>query len=285
MVPLISLLVILSLSILITRIATIALIHTGLAPQSAKFQARSAFTGVGFTTDEAEKVVNHPVRRRILMLLMLLGNAGIVSAVASIMLTFVDTSETNSLLKFGLLVGGIALLWTAAQSQWLDQRLSTVITKLLKRWTDLDVRDYASLLHVGGEYRIAELRVEDGMWMAGESLRDLKLREEGAVVLGIQYSDGTYMGIPDPETILKPGDIALIYARSKTLEQLDQRRKGIGGTLAHHDAVAEQHQEAEKEREKEGGTGSGRKLNCVYWRSSDQYSGRYSVIASATRRP
>ncbi len=73
---LVSLLVTIGLSLLVTRVASIALAMTGLSHDLAKFQARSAFTGVGFTTSEAEKVVAHPVRRRILMLLMLLGNAG-----------------------------------------------------------------------------------------------------------------------------------------------------------------------------------------------------------------
>jgi len=251
MIPLISLLVILALSILITRVATIALTHTGLAPQAAQFQARSAFTGVGFTTSEAEKVVNHPVRRRILMLLMMLGNAGIVSAVASMMLTFISPGEANLLLKVALLVGGITLLWSAAQSQWLDRRLSDLITRALKRWTDLDVRDYASLLHAGGEYRIAEIRVDERKWMANEQLRDLKLRDEGVIVLGIQYSDGAYMGIPEPDTVVRPSDVLLVYARAESMEELDRRAKGSAGEQAHDEAVAKQQREAAKERVKE----------------------------------
>lgn len=51
-----TLLVVLNSSILITRVATVALTHTGLSRESAKFQACSAFTGVGFTTSESEKV-------------------------------------------------------------------------------------------------------------------------------------------------------------------------------------------------------------------------------------
>lgn len=49
-----SLLVVVTRSILVTRIATLALTHTGLSREAASFQARSAFTGVGFTTSEAE---------------------------------------------------------------------------------------------------------------------------------------------------------------------------------------------------------------------------------------
>ena len=86
MLSILTLLMVLTFSILVTRIASVALTHTGLSRESAKFQARSAFTGVGFTTSESEKVVNHPVRRRILLLLMLLGNAGIVTAVSTLII-------------------------------------------------------------------------------------------------------------------------------------------------------------------------------------------------------
>ncbi|HUW03445.1 MAG TPA: hypothetical protein VMW08_13900, partial [Acidimicrobiales bacterium] len=66
-------------SLLVTRVATVMLTLTGMSRESARFQARSAFSGTGFTTTESESVVNHPVRRRIILSLILLGNAGIVS--------------------------------------------------------------------------------------------------------------------------------------------------------------------------------------------------------------
>ncbi|RME51644.1 MAG: potassium transporter TrkA, partial [Caldilineae bacterium] len=92
MTSLISLLVVVALSVIIARIATVALTLTGLSRDVAQFQARSAFTGAGFTTSESEYVVNHPVRRRIVLWLMFLGNLGIVTAVSSLLLTFVDAA-------------------------------------------------------------------------------------------------------------------------------------------------------------------------------------------------
>lgn len=52
------------LSLLITRFATVALTVTGMTRESARFQARSALTGAGFTTQESEAVVSHPGRWR-----------------------------------------------------------------------------------------------------------------------------------------------------------------------------------------------------------------------------
>ena len=76
-----------TIAIIVTRIPTVAITHTELFRESAKFQARSVFTGVGFTTSESERVVNRPVRRRILLLLMLLCKAGIVTAVSSLIIS------------------------------------------------------------------------------------------------------------------------------------------------------------------------------------------------------
>ena len=64
MAPILSLLLILAISLVTTRVAALVLERTGLSREIARFQARSAFTGVGFTTAEAESVVGHPVRRR-----------------------------------------------------------------------------------------------------------------------------------------------------------------------------------------------------------------------------
>jgi hypothetical protein len=92
--PIASLLVVLTFSFLYTRLATVALTMTGLR-ELARLQSVSAFTGVGFTTTESEKVVNHSVRRRILIFVMIVGNAGIVTAIASLILSFAGVTEAE----------------------------------------------------------------------------------------------------------------------------------------------------------------------------------------------
>jgi hypothetical protein len=235
-----SLLVVLVLSLLVTRIATVALTHTGLSREVARFQARSAFSGVGFTTSEAERVVQHPVRRRILMLLMLFGNAGIVTAVASLMLTFISTGESGRWMPLVFLGAGLAVLWTVASSNWVDRRLSQLITAALKRWTDLDVRDYAHLLQLAGDYGVVEMQVESEDWLADKTLAEANLSQEGVLVLGIQRADGSYTGAPTGRTVIYPADTLILYGQSSALADLDSRRAGIGGTLAHQEAVARQ---------------------------------------------
>jgi hypothetical protein len=66
----------------ITRVATVALRTTALSYAAAQFQARSAFSGVGFTTTESEDIVSHPARRRVVLGLMTLSSAGVVTTLA-----------------------------------------------------------------------------------------------------------------------------------------------------------------------------------------------------------
>jgi hypothetical protein len=247
MLAVISVIVVLMLSLLITRIATIALTLTGLSRESAKFQARSAFTGVGFTTDEAEKVVNHPLRRRVLLLLMLLGNAGIVTAVSSIILTFVGADNSgNWFWRLFWLVFGLATLWTLATSEWVDRRLSPVISWLLKRWSSLDVRDYARVLHLAGDYGIIEMEVEPQDWLAHKSLAELDLSHEGVLVLGVQRSS-KYIGAPKGHTRILPNDTLILYGRSPVLADLDLRRDNSEGDQAHQHRKEEQERVVEEE--------------------------------------
>ncbi|MFW5882323.1 MAG: TrkA C-terminal domain-containing protein [Planctomycetota bacterium] len=238
---LISLLLILSLSILVTRIASVALAHTGLSREMARFQARSAFTGVGFTTGEAEHITTHPVRRRIVFTLMLLGNAGVVTGITSLLLTFIAPQDgIDAWIKLLLIGGGVAVLWVASTSGWIDRHLSEIISRMLDRFTDFQIRDYESVLHLRSGYRVYELRVDTDDWLAGRTLRSCNLREEGVLVLAVQRSEGTFLGAPQPDTTLHAGDVLIIYGRAEGVRSLDERKRDAKGDSEHESAVGAQ---------------------------------------------
>lgn len=250
MVPVLSLIVILSTSVLVTKIATMALVHTGLSKTVAKFQARSAFTGSGFTTNETEMIMKHPVRRKIVLLLMLLGNVGIISVLASLVLTFVDDNmERNDWIIEMLVLGaGITLLWFLASSKMVDRWLSRMINRFLRRYTDLNVKDYASLLHLTSDYEISEIHAEKHQWITGEPLGKLQLRQEGINLIGIERKDGTFIGLPDADTVIQDGDLLIVFGLKKTIHSLLDRKKGVNATIEHNKAVKEHQQKQEEEQ-------------------------------------
>lgn len=240
--PVFTVLLVLAMSLVVVRFATVALILTGTSRDLAQFQALSAFTRCGFSTRESEDIVNHPVRRQIIMLLMLLGNAGVVIAIASVLSLFVGTEEetVNFWLRLFVLVAGTAVLWIVASSDFVERVMRTFHVWALKRWTHLDVRDYTGLLRVTRDYTVSELRVRYGDWLEGQSLAELQLPREGVIVLGIERDAGSYVGTPRGETTVAAGDSLILYGRQDSLLDLDTRQAGMLGNMHHVMAVTRQ---------------------------------------------
>ncbi|MGE0432769.1 MAG: TrkA C-terminal domain-containing protein [Planctomycetota bacterium] len=252
LIPVIALLATITISLICTRIATVALSMTGMSVESARFQARSAFTGVGFTSSETEAVVRHPVRRKIIMLLMLLGNAGLATAVASVMLTISSASgEVDPLPVTLLLVGGIVALWLVSRSKWVEREINLVIAWALRKWTDVDVRDYSALLQLENHYAIAEMLIGSQDYLVGRSLIELRLNRKGVLVLGLRRQGGAWIGAPSGEVIIRDGDTMVVYGRMESIRQLDRRKRDVEGLIAHHKAAAQHQRELREELTRE----------------------------------
>jgi hypothetical protein len=102
------LLITILLSFIIVRIGGFALQLTGIEPDVARFQALSAFSGTGFTTREAERVVGHRTRRRIVTILIILGNAGTVTVIATLVASFTQVGGYEwFFIRLAIIVGGI----------------------------------------------------------------------------------------------------------------------------------------------------------------------------------
>jgi hypothetical protein len=250
MVAIFSLFTVAILSLLVTRIAAMALMLTGLSHEAARFQARSAFSGVGFSTSESELIMNHPVRRRIIMILMLLGNIGIATVVATVMVSLLSTASSDNWLRNILLfVGCLTLLWLIAVSHFVERNLNRIIAWGLKKWTRLEVQDYIAILHLQNEFAVLEIMVEPDDWLAGKSLIEAGLSREGVLILGIQRKNGIYIGAPQGISRIREGDALVMYGPLPRLQELDQRRAGEPGDLAHQGAIVEHQSELKAQAE------------------------------------
>lgn len=238
MYALVSLILILALSLLIVRTGTVALTMTGLSRDVASFQSLSAFSGAGFTTTEAEEITTYPARRRVVKALIRLGSVGLVTTIASLVLSFTD--PTTRLSRLVVLLLAAAVLVAFSRSTWFQNLLTPVIEWVLSRTTSLDIRDYSGLLNLDRDYRVADLTVTEGSWLADERIADLELRsDEGVVILGIERPDGTYLGAPSGENVIRPGDTIVAYGKENRLQELVTR--SADGDAA-HERAKEAHQ-------------------------------------------
>ena len=116
--------------------------------------------------------------------------------------------------------------------------MSRAISAALNRWSDLDTRDYAQLLHLREDYGVTELRVETDDWVAGKTLKDTGLAQEGILVLGVECANGHFIGAPSVDTQVWSGDRLLLYGRTPRIAELDNRADDTGDDR-HRDAVSE----------------------------------------------
>jgi len=225
MIALFSLFTIIVLSILVVRIGTTALELTGLSAEIAAFQAQSAFSGVGFTTSESEMIVTHPVRRRIVRGLILLGSAGITSSMAALVLTFVGETGKDIALRGAGLAAGVLFILLIARSRLVNVLMKRLIMRALKRWTKLQIYDYEQLLGLGHGYTISRIRIHANSPFCNKQLSEVK-PEEGILVLAIYRREAgreTHLGAPHGDTVIRAGDALICYSQKEIGEFFNPR--------------------------------------------------------------
>ena len=150
--------VLLAISVLIVRVAGVAMRLTGLADNVARFQCISALTGTGYSTHESEMIVNYPIRRRILVAVMVLGNLGMVSFASTFIVTFISTeSEFEAIMRQTLtMAGSIIVTLLLLTNKALDKLMCDFIGMVLSKITDLQTRHFQTVLQMDDGFSIVE---------------------------------------------------------------------------------------------------------------------------------
>jgi hypothetical protein len=216
--------VLLSFSVFVLRVASVAFRLTGLDETSARFQALSAFTGTGFTTTEAETIVNYPVRRRIASLLMIIGNLGLVTVLATIVVSMVNTDgEAGAVvMQVVWLIAGIILLWIFMLNKRADRALCGLIGRLLKSTTFLGQRRYERMVQLGDGYSVCEHPVRNS-WRTNEAaLEPARFTEFNLQFMAVRKSNGIKSGDHnDSIRDLEIGDGLILLGRDVDHDSLE----------------------------------------------------------------
>lgn len=229
MTAIITLLVITAVSLLVVRTGALALMMTGLSWDTASFQSYSAFFGVGFTTREAEMVVNHPVRRRIIRDLILAGNIGLTSALATFIATMLQsTDKVHPLIIVVSILGGIALIIYLSRLSWIQGILDRVIQHTLERAGVVRVLDYELLLRIASGYCVSEIELTNETPIVGRPLRESRPWDQHVVILSIKRAGATLPGIPNRDEILLSGDVVTAYGEEQSVRRLLQPAQPTG---------------------------------------------------------
>ena len=213
------LLITILVSFIIVRVGGFALQLTGIEPDVARFQALSAFSGTGFTTREAERVVGHRTRRRIVTILIILGNAGMVTVIATLVASFTQVSGYMwFFIQLAIIIGGIFVLYrliirSSIGQRFIDWLQRPVMNRILREAPTVD-----EIFHVEKDWTISFVLMKGNSKSIGMSVADITA--EGDIeILGIDRA-GNYLTRLDRDEKVVEGDRLLVYGNRKTVKRI-----------------------------------------------------------------
>lgn len=206
-------------SFLFVRAAGIALMMTGLDKRKARFQALSAFSGTGFTTKEAELVLNHPVRRKIVTWLMITGNAGIVTVIVTATSSLSTSRGYQLPVNVLILIVGIFLIYKIATHRKIIGKWEHFIERKLVKSPTFEEATTEDLLHLLEGYGLVKKIISKESVLVEKSLLKSKLSEKGVIVLGIERGKA-WIPIPKAAEKMQEGDNIIVYGPLDVLKKL-----------------------------------------------------------------
>jgi len=209
--------VVIVLFFLIVRIATVILKMTGLDEKTALFQAVSSFTGTGFTTKEAEVILEDEVRRKTVTVLMILGKVGIVSVIASFILSFGKDNLFSDLRKVALLVAVILVLYKAVSMDRFSLWLNRIIEKKIVARGIVEQKTLEEVFRLPKGYGIAKLHVGVKSEELGKTLAGAGFIKKDILVLSIERKN-ELISFPHADDIIEEEDTLLCYGLLKSIK-------------------------------------------------------------------
>jgi len=219
-----ALVIIILISFLVVRAGTNALLLSGLSYEAARFQAISAFFGVGFTTSEAEMVMQNDMRRKIIRYLIVSGNIGLTSALATLIMTLSKESPTDGMSGKFFMIGVSTLVILSLglffNVKFITTPLDAIMRKVLMSSGVVRVQDYETLLKVEHGYCVSEFIIEKGHPWAGKALFESRPSDDEVVILNILDSEGEFTGAPNKSHVVRVGDEVMVYGAEKAVNRV-----------------------------------------------------------------
>lgn len=205
---------------LLIEILSIVLKLTGLELSKARFQVISILTHTGFTTRESELIVQHPTRRKIASVLMIVSY---VAQITLITLLFnVLTQATRNILGTAIalfIMAAFVVLVTQSKklSNWFDQVTEKLLKKRIQKSASGDRIE--QVLNLSPEFSIYGLLVDTDSLICDKTLSELKLKEHFIQILKIDRGSEV-IDFPLADTRLLAGDRLIVYGKIDALTQM-----------------------------------------------------------------
>ncbi|MGB2706162.1 MAG: TrkA C-terminal domain-containing protein [Candidatus Omnitrophota bacterium] len=210
---------IIAISVFVVKIATVALRMTGLDEKKAYFQALSAFTGTGFTTRDSELVLQNDIRRKIVIFLMILGNAGFITVITTVVVSFEKTNMLPLFINVVIVLCVIFLLVKLLAHKGVAKFLNEKIEARLEKRPPFYKRPVEEVLRVAKNYGIAEVNIKGTFKDIGKTLSQSGFRENDILILAIERKD-TVIPAPKATDRILLDDTLICYGKLSSIEKI-----------------------------------------------------------------
>jgi len=201
----------------IVRVATVILRFTGLDENTAYFQAISAFTGTGFTTKEAETILEDRVRRKTIIVLMVLGKVGIVSLIGGVFLSFGNNSLGADLWKVAVLLAFVFILYKLISVGSFSRALNRLIEKGVVAKGIVKQKALEELFHLPKGYGLTQLNINKDSKELGLTLAQAGFIKKDILILSIERKN-KLISFPHANDVIEKGDKLLCYGLIKSVK-------------------------------------------------------------------
>lgn len=220
---------------LVVRIGAAAFELTGLTPEQAHFQSISVFTRTGFTTREAELVAAHRQRRKIAATLMIMGNAGFVTLVASLVASIKPEAANVYMLipalqknmpavmipymNLGMVLLALYLIYRLFRYSRLSSFLMQKIQQKMIDKKLIHPACFEELLLNAKGYGVSHIELSSKNSLVGKTLAGSQLRENDILVLSVERGDEHIVN-PSPHVKFSADDKLVCFGKLENIRKM-----------------------------------------------------------------
>ena len=221
-------LIIIIVSFIVIKVGAAAFEITGLNAEQARFQALSTFTRTGFTTREAELIVSHDQRRKVASALMILGNAGFVTLIATLVGTLSEGASSPiffiprlgryipvflipyinfTIILIALFIAHLIITYTKVGDYIRRKARQKMVAKHIMKPVSFE-----EFLLTAGGYGISQIEICENNPLLGKALSESNLKQQDILVLSVEKGF-QYITNPPADTKIDLGDRLICYGK------------------------------------------------------------------------
>ncbi len=209
--------------LIIAEIFVMLFRFTGLTDEKARFQVISMLTNSGYTTKEAEVIVNSKKRRKLARFVMMFGYAftvTIVSTVVNVFLQFKHTFIGSAMAFIPLILVIVIVIWFVKKNKWTNKIIESFIRSIANKIMYNQDSNSIIILDDYGDLVISEIELKImPKELEGKALIESNIKSEFGLNILLKKT-GKQEILPVADTTFDINDILVVMGNERKIRKI-----------------------------------------------------------------